>query len=189
MRKGSGQTQSFLTESTNLILVRIMKSVHLKLLNFQSSTALEQIAYIHLGAQKLMEVSCLKFVAYDPEQHIDFVTVRGPNSGCSSAVGIRGGEQFINLTPNNLEIGCFRLYTIVHEFLHAAGFDLYLFIFFIYFLYIFRFFHMHAAFDRDEYVRIDFDMVQFGYERNFIKVGEDIITHLNVEYDYGKKLK
>lgn len=119
-----------------------------------------------------MEVSCLQFVAYDPEQHADFVTVRGPNSGCSSYVGIRGGEQFVNLTPNDLEIGCFRLYTIVHEFLHVAGF-----------------FHMQAAFDRDEYVRIDFDMIQFGYERNFLKVGEDIITHLNVEYDYGKGLK
>lgn len=116
-----------------------------------------------------MEVSCLKFVAYNPGYHVDFITIRGTTLGCSSAVGVRGGEQFINLTPNNPEIGCFRLYTIVHEFLHAVGF-----------------FHTQNAYDRDDYVRINTDVIQFGAERNFLKFGNDIMSHLNVEYDYGK---
>lgn len=44
----------------------------------------------------------------------NFVTFR-PSSGCSSAVGMRGGEQFVNLGA-----GCTTGNTI-HEICHAAG--------------------------------------------------------------------
>lgn len=116
------------------------------------------------------EVTCLRFVAYDPNLHNDFVTVRGTGSGCSSSVGRRGtGEQFLNLAPSAaLEIGCFRLYTIVHEFMHAIGF-----------------YHMQSATERDEYVEIVWDKIQAGTENNFAKHGFDTITNYGVEY--GKK--
>lgn len=35
-----------------------------------------QIEYIHLGAQKLEDVTCLKFVPYDPSQHSDYIEVQ-----------------------------------------------------------------------------------------------------------------
>jgi Astacin (Peptidase family M12A) len=74
----------------------------------------------------------------------------------------------LNLTPNNREVGCFRLYTIVHEFLHALGF-----------------FHMQSATERDEYVKIVWEKIQSGTETNFDAYGSDYITNYNVEYDYG----
>lgn len=68
------------------------------------------------------EVTCLRFVPYDANVHNDYVTVQGSASGCFSSVGRRGiGEQILNLAPNNLEVGCFRLYTIVHEFIHGKS--------------------------------------------------------------------
>lgn len=131
----------------------------------------EQIDYIHLGAKKLEEVTCLKFVPYDAQEHRDFVTVQGTGGGCYSSVGRRGGEQILNLQPYNLEVGCFRLYTVVHEFLHAIGF-----------------YHMQSATERDEYVRIEFDKIQQGTANNFNTYGFDIISNYGVEYDYGSVL-
>lgn len=134
-----------------------------------SLTAEEQIAYIHEGTKKLSEVSCLIFVAYNPDVHYDYITVRGTGSGCSSSVGRRGGQQYINLEPYDIETGCFRLYTIVHEFLHATGF-----------------YHMQSAYDRDEYVKIVTENIQPGTGSNFNLYSSEVITHYNVEYDYGE---
>lgn len=114
-----------------------------------------------------MEVSCLQFVPYNPDEHVDFITVRS-GSGCSSAIGRRGNEQFIELAPNDIETGCFRLYTIAHEFLHALGF-----------------FHMQAAHDRDNYIRVVRENIQPGAEGNFARNANGVDTHYGVEYDYG----
>lgn len=74
----------------------------------------------------------------------------------------------MNLQPYALEVGCFRLYTIVHEFIHAIGF-----------------FHQQAATERDEYVKIVFDKIQDGTAFNFDAYGSNIISNFGVEYDYG----
>lgn len=95
-------------------------------------------------------------------------TQQGQNSGCWSYVGRIGGRQFLNLQSFDRELGCFRLYTIVHEFLHAIGF-----------------YHMQSATERDEYVRIVWDKIQSGTESNFDAYSSDFITNFNVEYDYG----
>ena len=121
-----------------------------------------------MGVKKLQEVTCLNFVAYNPDEHRDFVTVQGTGSGCYSSVGRRGGEQILNMQPYDLEVGCFRLYTVVHEFLHALGF-----------------YHMQSATERDEYVFIDFDKIQPGTANNFNTYGSDIISNYGVEYDFG----
>jgi len=115
------------------------------------------------------EVTCLRFVPYDPNVHNDFITVTGSDSGCYSYVERRGtGEQQLNLQPFDLELGCFRLYTIVHEFMHAVGF-----------------FHMQSATERDEYVEIVWDKIQTGTEGNFNTYAANVITNHVVEYDYG----
>lgn len=93
---------------------------------------------------------------------------QGENSGCWSYVGRISGLQYLNLQSFDREVGCFRLYTIVHEFLHALGF-----------------FHMQSATERDEYVRIVWDKIQSGTEGNFDAYGSDYITNYKVEYDYG----
>lgn len=145
------------------------------LTNVYAPTAPAQLAHIHLGARKLEEVTCLKFVAYNPLIHNDDIRVIGSDSGCYSYVGRRGtGAQLLNLAVNantQLESGCMRLYTIVHEFMHAIGI-----------------YHMQSATERDDFVEIVWDKIQAGTENNFDKYDADTVTQHGVEYDYGECL-
>ena len=91
--------------------------------------------------------------------HPDYVTFR-PGSGCSSSVGRRGGQQFVNLAP-----GCTTGSTI-HEIGHVAGM-----------------WHEHSRQDRDAFVTINWANIQAGTEHNFnqhISDGDDV-----GQYDYG----
>lgn len=89
----------------------------------------------------------------------NFITFR-IGGGCSSQVGMRGGEQFINLAD-----GCLFGQT-VHEICHAAGL-----------------WHEQSREDRDNFVTIHLSNVIQGMEHNFnqhITDGDDIGS-----YDYG----
>lgn len=64
----------------------------------------------------------------------------------------------MNLQPYPIEQGCFRKFSIVHEFLHALGF-----------------FHMQSASDRDQYVQIVWDKIQTDKYENFMTNFDGII--------------
>ena len=81
---------------------------------------------------------------------------------------MRGGRQQLNLQRYEPGVGCFRLYTIVHEFIHALGF-----------------YHMQSATERDEYVQIEWQNIQLGSENNFERYDGEHIMNFGVEYDYG----
>lgn len=70
----------------------------------------DQKNYIRRGLDTLELSTCLKFVERTNER--DFINVVPSESGCSSSVGKRGGEQFLRLLPNTIENGCFRLATV-----------------------------------------------------------------------------
>ncbi|XP_035903575.1 seminal metalloprotease 1-like [Anopheles stephensi] len=126
----------------------------------------EQIAHIKRGIRQIESVTCLRFVARTDET--DFVRVIGTGSGCYSSVGHRGGAQTLNLEPYDVDTGCFRLATIVHEFIHALGF-----------------YHQQSASDRDQFVDILWDNIEEGKEHNFNIYDASTITDFNVVYDYG----
>ena len=89
----------------------------------------------------------------------NYVTFRTGN-GCSSAVGMRGGEQFITLAN-----GCATGHTI-HEIGHAAGL-----------------WHEQSRSDRDQYVTIHWENITDNMKHNFDKrtdLGKDFGA-----YDYG----
>ncbi|KAF5291135.1 hypothetical protein FQA39_LY14377 [Lamprigera yunnana] len=94
---------------------------------------------------------------------IDYVYVTNASAGCFSAVGRIGGKQILNLSKN----GCIYYNTIVHEFLHAAGF-----------------YHQQSATDRDNYVTINWQNVIAGREDNFKKFNSSVITSYGLAYDY-----
>jgi hypothetical protein len=92
-------------------------------------------------------------------QFPNFVTFR-PGSGCSSSIGRRGGQQFINLAA-----GCGTGNTI-HEIGHTIGI-----------------WHEQSREDRDSFVTINFANIIPGREANFsqrITDGDDVGG-----YDYG----
>lgn len=45
---------------------------------------------------------------------------------------------------------------------------------------------MQSASDRDEFVRIEYDYIQAGTVNNFNLYSDTVVTHYNVEYDYGE---
>ncbi|KAB0794524.1 hypothetical protein PPYR_11363 [Photinus pyralis] len=94
----------------------------------------------------------------------DYVYVTGDNSGCWSQVGRLGGRQELNLKVR----GCVWNHTIVHEFLHAAGF-----------------YHQQSSVDRDDFVDIFWENISKGLEHNFNKYNADFVTSFNETYDYG----
>lgn len=116
-------------------------------------------------------MSCIRFTEAD-ENTKDYVNITGDKGGCYSAVGwTQNGAQPLNLAIAPLNVGCFRLGTIIHEFLHTLGF-----------------FHMQSAANRDDYVRIVVDNVVPNALHNFDKYDDETVDNFDQEYDLGSVL-
>ncbi|KAM7352649.1 seminal metalloprotease 1-like [Cochliomyia hominivorax] len=127
--------------------------------------------HILRGMKILESVSCIRFKEATEETE-NFVNITGFDGGCYSSVGfLNKGAQNYNLALYPLDEGCFRLGTIVHEFLHTLGF-----------------FHMQSAANRDEYVRIAEENIKPGTIHNFDKYNETTVDDFDEEYDYGSVL-
>lgn len=104
--------------------------------------------------------TCLRFVQRTTQR--DYISIF-PGSGCWSLVGRQGGMQQLSLGT-----GCTtNLGTIVHELMHAVGFQ-----------------HEQTRADRDSYVYIYFSNIIQGLEYNFDKYDLNFIDHLGTSYDY-----
>lgn len=100
-----------------------------------------------------------------------YVNVTSESGGCYSSVGFRNRVQQLNLQNYALDTGCFRLGTIVHEFLHALGF-----------------YHQQSTWNRDDYVRIAEENITDGMEHNFSKYDNETVDNYGTAYDYGSVL-
>ena len=90
----------------------------------------------------------------------NYVTIKW-RDGCSSSVGMRGGQQWLSLSS-----GCYSKRIIQHEFIHAMGFM-----------------HVQSRPDRDQYVTIHYDNIQGGEGNwNFELLSDSWLT-FGVAYD------
>ncbi|CAG7823536.1 unnamed protein product [Allacma fusca] len=83
-----------------------------------------------------------------------------PGAGCFSMIGKRGGPQTLQVGPD-----CMKRGSIIHEFLHAAGFA-----------------HEHQRKDRDQYIDINYKYIRESLQIQFRLLGK---THNTLtSYDY-----
>ncbi|XP_068140015.1 seminal metalloprotease 1-like [Drosophila tropicalis] len=123
--------------------------------------------HILRGIRTIERHSCLVFKEATSDQAY-YVNVTSEAGGCYSYVGHLNRVQQLNLQNYPLDTGCFRIGTIVHEFLHALGF-----------------YHQQSTHNRDEYVRIAEENITEGTEHNFNKYDENTVTNYDEEYDYA----
>lgn len=103
--------------------------------------------------------TCVRFVERTNEE--DYVHILS-GSGCSSHLGKIDGMQEISLQKD----GCFSRGTIIHEFIHALGYD-----------------HMHSHADRNKYVDIIFKNIQSDAISNFDRVDPRKFSNFGTKYD------
>ncbi|XP_055298045.1 zinc metalloproteinase nas-13-like [Sitodiplosis mosellana] len=122
---------------------------------------MEELVEIERAMQVIESVSCVQFKERTHEH--GYIVFGASGSGCSSKVGYHGNAQTINLAPK-----CFQRFgTIIHELLHALGF-----------------YHMQSTHDRDDYIKINYENIRTGMERNFNKYDLQRVTNFGQKYDY-----
>lgn len=119
---------------------------------------------IRRAINHLQKYTCVKFKQRTDEK--DFVEIFSGNSGCYSALGRSGGGQPLSLKKGS----CFILGTVVHELIHALGYD-----------------HMHNHADRDQFVDIKWANIGAHWVPNFEKVNPKIFSNFG-EFE-SKNLK
>ncbi|KAF5879998.1 high choriolytic enzyme 1-like, partial [Clarias magur] len=110
------------------------------------------------GLRSFGKLTCVKFIRRKDEQ--DYIHIKS-DVGCYSYVGRIGGEQVLSLDRT----WCVSFKVIQHELLHALGFH-----------------HEQSRSDRDKHVKILYENIEPGKEKNFKKY--DTIN-LNTTYDYS----
>jgi len=119
----------------------------------------QERAFIAAAMREYHMKTCIKFMPRTNQRSYIRI-IRG--QGCSSHVGRQGGAQQVSLGQ-----GCLRgKGTAIHEFMHAAGF-----------------WHEHSRYDRDNYVRINWNNILRGMAYNFNKYSWNEINLLGEPYD------
>ncbi|XP_046802880.1 seminal metalloprotease 1-like [Lucilia cuprina] len=128
---------------------------------------IDHTLYILKGMQIIESNSCIRF-RHATDAATSYIQINGNPTGCSAFVGYRGSKQNVNLQPDNLDKGCFRIGSVMHELLHALGFH-----------------HEHSTFYRDDYLKVVWENIQQGKEPFFQKYNASTVTGFGVSYDYG----
>ncbi|KAH8267481.1 hypothetical protein KR018_007248 [Drosophila ironensis] len=124
---------------------------------------------IEKGIDFIQNISCIKFQPARAEERNTALHIVSTLKGCSIIhVGFRSSMNVINLEAYDIGKGCFRMGSILHELLHALGFE-----------------HQHVAHNRDEYVQIEWDNIKNAYKINFFNNDKTSkYTSFGEQYDY-----
>ncbi|KAJ8676426.1 hypothetical protein QAD02_012213 [Eretmocerus hayati] len=108
--------------------------------------------------------TCIRFKPYMGEES-DYIRITAGNTGCWSSIGRTGGAQNVNLQVPGCVV---KKGTIIHELMHAIGF-----------------LHEQSRYERDEFVNIAWQNIQWGRENNFAKSPRATTDAYGIGYDYG----
>ncbi|CAD6199323.1 unnamed protein product [Caenorhabditis auriculariae] len=124
---------------------------------FDSSISSRIRASVAAAHKYISDRTCVKFVEdATKENRVKVIDT----AGCTSSVGMVGGEQTLSLGS-----GCEQVGFAAHEFTHVLGF-----------------FHAQMRYDRDSYIIIDLTDVEAGAEVDFVKYDAASTTNI-VPYD------
>lgn len=110
--------------------------------------------------------TCIRFVERSDQE--DYVQIFAEEMGCFAHVGRQGGAQILNLDTKSG--ACMYKGGIIHEFLHALGFQ-----------------HMQSSFDRDKFIRINEDNIvnpEINIPTNFNIAPESENSYYGTSYDF-----
>ncbi|KAG5673253.1 hypothetical protein PVAND_003316 [Polypedilum vanderplanki] len=117
------------------------------------------ISKIRTGMNDIESKTCVRFIARSNQAN--FIRIIS-GSGCYSYIGRIGGQQDVSLQSS----GCLSHGTIMHELIHALGYD-----------------HMQNHYQRDTLVRINWENIQDGRSYNFNKVNPNTFGDFGTSYD------
>lgn len=115
---------------------------------------------IRTAMDEIQKKTCVRFLPQTKEKNF---IIYESHVGCHSHLGMTGGMQSVSLSK-----GCFRIGTIMHETIHALGYS-----------------HMHNHFERDKFVKINWNNISPGHEHNFMKVNPKYFDNFGTSYDYS----
>ncbi|KAG5673252.1 hypothetical protein PVAND_003315 [Polypedilum vanderplanki] len=124
-----------------------------------SEYSLSDVQKIVKAINEFNDLTCIRFVLRDNQA--DYINIVN-GTGCSSYIGRISGPQTINLRIP----GCLSHGIIMHEFIHALGYQ-----------------HMHSDERRDSYVKINWDNIQDEYKRPFEKLNSKSYGNFGTSYD------
>jgi len=121
-----------------------------------------ELEIIDQAFNTIAQETCLRLIkrTNQPDYVSIFVYKRLGACGLAS-VGRRRGRQ-------TLVLRCFRLKTILHEFMHTVGFH-----------------HEQSRYDRDRYVKIHWENIKHKGEKNFKLNTKSETSNLGERYDYN----
>ncbi|EDV33638.1 uncharacterized protein Dana_GF13898 [Drosophila ananassae] len=129
----------------------------------------DHMVLIRKAMNTIQENSCVIFRnATEAERNFSLL-ITSQTKGCSTLIlGFRNSTNKMNLQLFDPGRGCFRIGSLIHEFLHVLGFE-----------------HQHVAHNRDQFVRIEWENIQPEFKINFINNDKlSNFTSFGESYDY-----
>ncbi|XP_070501111.1 hatching enzyme 1.2-like [Chironomus tepperi] len=129
---------------------------------YEISNAYSILEYFLIGSsmRDIEKHTCISFTPRKKES--DYIFIQS-GDGCSSHLGKIGSRQVVNLDSN----GCMSRRTIIHELVHALGFD-----------------HMQSRYDRDRYIDVLYQNIKESEYSQFELVDPKKFNDFNTPYDY-----